>query len=268
MLAWPVGKLRRFIPSLVMLSHLEKDAARARSGVFAARPGRAGLRRGRPQGRPLRGSHARRDRAPRLRCGTGRRGEPMNALWRARLEGASVVRVGLQAIELAREGRSVVAGSIGAGKGAALRIAEGALTDADAAPRSELERRGALIADELANLATGGRREALRRALRRAIAKLERRVAAVEADLARIEGADALAERAQLFVPAAATASRGADRLHAVDWTTGEARAIELPIDPARSAREQIDALFKRARRLKEGGRIARARLAEAGASP
>src|ERR1019366_2832530 len=44
-------------------------------------------------------------------------GEPMNALWRARLEGASVVRVGLQAIELAREGRSVVAGSIGAGKG-------------------------------------------------------------------------------------------------------------------------------------------------------
>ena len=68
-------------------------------------------------------------------------------------------------------------------------------------------------------------------------------------------------------MPAAATASRGADRLHAVDWTTGEARAIELPIDPARSAREQIDALFKRARRLKEGGRIARARLAEAGAS-
>ena len=51
--------------------------------------------------------------------------------------------------------------------------------------------------------------------------------------------------------------------MHAIDWTTGEAIEVELPIDPARGAKEQLDRLFKRARRLKEGARIARARLGE-----
>ena len=78
------------------------------------------------------------------------------------------------------------------------------------------------------------------------------------------EGADAMAQRAQLFVAEAARAPRGATRLAAVDWSSGQAREVELKLDPARGAREQIDALFKRARRLKEGARIGRARLAEA----
>jgi hypothetical protein len=210
-------------------------------------------------------------------------GDATNALWRARFEGASLVRVGLQGLELAREGRRMAADCADRGNEGALRIVEfplefplesplesppeRELPDSDAPDRAALEQRGVVIADALATLETTGRREALRRALRKAIAKIERRAAAVEGDLARIEGADALGARALLFVAAAATAPRGSDRLHGVDWTSGEAQAVELPIDPARGPREQIEALFKRARRLKDGGRVARARLADARAS-
>jgi hypothetical protein len=73
-----------------------------------------------------------------------------------------------------------------------------------------------------------------------------------------------MAQRAQLFVAEAGRASRGATKLVAVDWSSGEAVEAELKLDPARGAREQIDALFTRARRLKEGARIGRARLADA----
>jgi hypothetical protein len=53
-------------------------------------------------------------------------------------------------------------------------------------------------------------------------------------------------------------------RVAAYNWSTGEAKPVELPLDPARGAREQVDALFKRARRLKLGAAIAGKRLAEA----
>ena len=77
------------------------------------------------------------------------------------------------------------------------------------------------------------------RALLKAIARVGRRVEAVEGDLARTERADDLARQAQLFVVAAAASPRGADRLEAVDWSSGEARAVQMPIDPSRGAREQ-----------------------------
>jgi predicted ribosome quality control (RQC) complex YloA/Tae2 family protein len=108
------------------------------------------------------------------------------------------------------------------------------------------------------------RREALGKALGKAIARVERRAAAVRGDLEQAQASDELAQRAQLFVGEAARAQRGATRLVTVDWTSGEPREIELPLDPARGAREQLDALFRKARRRKDGARIARARLADA----
>ncbi len=45
------------------------------------------------------------------------------------------------------------------------------------------------------------------------------------------------------------------------DWSTGE--TLELPLDPAKGAREQLDAIFKRAKRLKEGARVGAKRMAE-----
>jgi len=131
-------------------------------------------------------------------------------------------------------------------------------------PREALEERGGRIVEAVAHAGVEGRREALARAISKAIARVERRAEAVRGDLARAQASDEAAQRAQLFVAEAARAPRGATRLVAVDWTSGEPREAELPLDPARGAREQIDALFRKARRRKEGARIALARLADA----
>jgi NFACT protein RNA binding domain/NFACT N-terminal and middle domains len=188
---------------------------------------------------------------------------PTQARWRARLDGAAV-RLAETAVELVREGHTVRAST---GRGDTIVESDEALADADEATRESLGERGAAIVDTLVTAGTGHRRDALKRALAKAIARVDRRVAAVEGDLARTETADALAQRAQLFVAAAAAAPAGAARLEAVDWTTGEARTVELAIDPARAAKTQVDAMFKRARRLKEGARIGRTRLGEAQAA-
>lgn len=104
-------------------------------------------------------------------------------------------------------------------------------------------------------------REALGKALARALARITRRIHAVQGDLARAAEADGVAQRAQLFVAEAARARRGTTRLVATDWSTGEAREVVLEIDPARGAQQQVDAMFQRARRLKEGARISQERL-------
>jgi len=186
---------------------------------------------------------------------------PAQVHWRARFEGAAA-RAGLQAIELEREGH-VVRAETGGDHERSLRLDDGALAETVFADRAALDERGAAIAEALVVVGIDDRRAALRRAIGRAIARVERRAAAVLGDLAKMESADALAQRAQLFVAEAARAPRGTDRLRAVDWTTGEAVTIEMPIDPARAPKDHLEGLFKRARRLKEGARIARARLAE-----
>src|SRR5262249_14917780 len=102
------------------------------------------------------------------------------------------------------------------------------------------------------------------RALDRTIVRIDRRIDALRSDLERIERAAATARHATAFIAEAARAPRGARSLEVVDWSTGEPRTIVLPLDPARTAREQLDAIFHRARRMKHGAIIANARLADA----
>ena len=128
----------------------------------------------------------------------------------------------------------------------------------------DLDARGARIVEALAQAESGGRRDALGRAITRALSKIDRRIEAVRGDLARAEQAGEMGRVAQLFVAEAARAPRGAKRLVAQDWSSGEAREVELPLDPGKPARAQVDALFQRARRLKEGARIGQERLADA----
>jgi predicted ribosome quality control (RQC) complex YloA/Tae2 family protein len=94
--------------------------------------------------------------------------------------------------------------------------------------------------------------------------RLTKRVTAVLGDLARGRTADSKAEQARPFVAEAARAPRGTTRLVAVDWSSGEAKPCELVIDPAIRAREQLEAIFAEARRMKRGSVVAEARLAEA----
>jgi predicted ribosome quality control (RQC) complex YloA/Tae2 family protein len=96
-------------------------------------------------------------------------------------------------------------------------------------------------------------RDAFARALSRALARVDRRLAAIESDLAKAATAREVAERARLFVASAASAARGTTVLVAVDWTTGSPQPIEMPLDPAKGASEQLTALFRRARRLTAG---------------
>jgi hypothetical protein len=73
-----------------------------------------------------------------------------------------------------------------------------------------------------------------------------------------------MADIARLFVGEASRAPRGARKLVAVDWSSGRPVDVEMALDPSRGARDQVDAAFKLARRLKDGAAVARARLEEA----
>jgi predicted ribosome quality control (RQC) complex YloA/Tae2 family protein len=132
--------------------------------------------------------------------------------------------------------------------------------------RRALETRGIELAKALADDAVEVHRVDLVRALEKAKQRIERRRAAVSEDLAKIAQADKLAAQAQWLVGEAARVPRGATKLVVTDWSSGEGVPIEVPLDPAKSAREQVETMFKRAKRLKLGGRIAEERLAQADA--
>ena len=103
-----------------------------------------------------------------------------------------------------------------------------------------------------------------RSAIERGLSKVERRIAATRGDLARLGEAETIAAQAQWLVAEASRAPRGARSLKVTDWTTGEPRTLEVPLDPSKPARAQVEAMFQRARRLKRGAKIAEERIARA----
>jgi hypothetical protein len=188
---------------------------------------------------------------------------------RAALEGARIASAGERRVLIDRGETGYLLEAL-AGEGAAVALREVSSElplDAPAATREALEAEGARLAPDLAEGALAARKQELARALARALSRVGRRIEAVRGDLARIGEADGIASLATLLVADAARAPRGATRLSATDWSTGEPRPVELAIDPSRSAREQVDAMFKRARRLKQGAAIARKRLQDAEAA-
>jgi hypothetical protein len=196
--------------------------------------------------------------AARLRDAMRGAPSPSQAGWRARMEGGRIVGVdsdGLEVVQAERRTRAVV------GRGRSLRLDEGSL-DPIAQPAEEPGvERGRHIVEALgARCADNGLR-LLRQALRAALSRIERRISAVRGDIERTATADAMAEHARLFVAEAARTPRGATEITATDWSSGEPCTVRMALDPSRGAEEQLGAVFKRARRLKDGARIARARL-------
>ena len=137
---------------------------------------------------------------------------------------------------------------------------------ADDVERSALEERGMTLAGALADDSVEIHRTDLLRMLDKARLRIERRHTAVRDDLSKIAQADGIAAQAQWLVGEAARAPRGATKLTVTDWSSGEAVTMEVPLDPSKSARVQVEAMFKRAKRLKLGGKIAEERLAQADA--
>lgn len=133
---------------------------------------------------------------------------------------------------------------------------------AEQADEPALLERGAELACALSESSLALRRAALTQALVRARSKLDRRVAAVVGDLERIDAALASAAQATAFVAEAGRVPRGAREMSVVDAATGE--TLTMKLDPARSARDELDRVFRRARRLKLGRGVAERRLVEA----
>jgi predicted ribosome quality control (RQC) complex YloA/Tae2 family protein len=188
---------------------------------------------------------------------------------RTRVEGAKLVGFSeRRAIVLRDDVVTVIEASPAVG--ARVTVREARDTDdlgVAVAKAEDLERwcaRGDELVEGFGEGAIEARRIAFGRAVTRAMAKIERKMKAIRTDLDRLVDADRMAEQAASFVAAAARAPRGATSLSVTDWSSGEAKEIELKLDPARTAREQLDAMFKRAKRLKLGAVITRRRLAEA----
>lgn len=200
---------------------------------------------------------------------------PTQSRWRAALEGAQLVFVGRDALRFERDGRSLVA--VVAGR--SLRLDKSLPEQASmgtAHPRRDpqaietlewdtLQRQGPELLHALERAAVDRRRDALRRALAKATARIERRIEAIRGDLDRMRLAEAAAATAQLFVAEAARSPRGTTLLRAPDWSLtgpdGKPQIVELEIEASKSPKEQIEARFRRAGRLKQGATAARARL-------
>ncbi len=101
----------------------------------------------------------------------------------------------------------------------------------------------------------------LRERLTAELRRVRRRESAIKRDLARIDQIVADSARGPWLLQLAAQAKRGARTLEGTDWSTGEAVSFQFPLDPKRSAREQVERLFAEAKRVVRGRSIAEERL-------
>jgi predicted ribosome quality control (RQC) complex YloA/Tae2 family protein len=93
--------------------------------------------------------------------------------------------------------------------------------------------------------------------------RLVRRQEAIRGDLARLQEAEDDARLAALAVPTLGRVARGSKTVAVVDYASGEPVTRSLAIDPAVTPKEALDKVFQRARRLRKGEPVARARLDE-----
>jgi predicted ribosome quality control (RQC) complex YloA/Tae2 family protein len=111
--------------------------------------------------------------------------------------------------------------------------------------------------------AAARRRRAVLASIEAARKKLRRRLEAIEGDLAKIARADEHQAHGTLLITQQHLVQRGAASVTIDDWSTGEAVPVTIALDPSKNAKENADALFHRARRMKKGQAIADQRRAE-----
>lgn len=111
--------------------------------------------------------------------------------------------------------------------------------------------------------AAARRRRVVIAAIEGARKKLRRRLEALAGDLARIARADEHQAHGTLLVTQQHLVKRGASSVTLDDWSSGEAAPVTIALDPGKSAKENADALFHRARRMKKGHAIAEQRRVE-----
>lgn len=107
-------------------------------------------------------------------------------------------------------------------------------------------------------------RDAAAGRIRRQRQKMQRRVAAIERDLARADDADAMQRRGELLQGAFGRVQRGATSVDVQDWYADGAPTVTIELDPALSLQENIERLFHHARRFRRGRTTAEQRLLDA----
>src|SRR5690606_18070378 len=93
--------------------------------------------------------------------------------------------------------------------------------------------------------------------------QLERRLRAIEGDLARIDEVAPLRDRASLLLAHLSAIPSGASEAIVTDWNADPPQPLRIAIDPARGPKGEAEELFRRARKLERGAAIAIARHAE-----
>lgn len=93
--------------------------------------------------------------------------------------------------------------------------------------------------------------------------QLERRLRAIETDLARVEDVGPLRDRASLLLAHLGTIPSGASEAIVTNWNVDPPQPLRIAIDPARGPKGEAEALFRRARKLERGAAIAIERHSE-----
>jgi predicted ribosome quality control (RQC) complex YloA/Tae2 family protein len=128
---------------------------------------------------------------------------------------------------------------------------------------SESDPEPAIVALHRAML-TDVERATAQRQLKATLRKLTQRLGAIASDELRARGHEQQALRVRSLVACAARAPRGLTLIEGVDYTSGVPEPVCLPLDPARTAREQLEEVFARARRMKRGEPIRKMRQSQA----
>lgn len=125
-----------------------------------------------------------------------------------------------------------------------------------------LEGAGAALVDEGETKADDRLRQAARTQVRAALKKAERKVSAIEGDLARAAETPRLRREANLLLCSLDRVSRGANSVRLLDESVEPAEWVEISLDPAIDVRRAAEQRFERARRIERGLAIASERLA------
>lgn len=105
------------------------------------------------------------------------------------------------------------------------------------------------------------------RAARQALRRAEGVIHKLEAQLADVARADELERHADLLKANLTTIPRGAAEARLTDYSTGEAQEVVLTLDPAEPVQDQMQALYKKARKLRGGEAAVQTRLGEVDAN-
>lgn len=103
----------------------------------------------------------------------------------------------------------------------------------------------------------------LRSGLKKQVKRLNRRIEHVEEDLENIERAEEYRRRGELLQSAYGQVERGAESVEVPDFYQDGMPTVEIPLEPAKSLQENIEAYFHEANRYQEAREMVEERLLE-----